>query len=443
MGLGLHGGGLGAARFFAKLGARVTVTDIKTRRELASSLAKLTKFRNITFHLGGHLKTDFQTADCIIKNPGVPEKSKFLKIAKKFGIPVLSDVEVFFKITPAPIIGVTGTKGKSTVTWLIGEFLRQGKIPAAIGGNIRKSVFDLLASAAKSKYIVLELSSFQLDALKSARISPKVAIITNVFPDHLNRYPSFGSYIASKSNIFKYQKKGDCIFVNARDKLLRKMVKKAPAQVHFFDPQKILKPFAEAINPRIPSYHLPNIAAAIAAARYLGAGDKGIKKVLAAFSGVPSRMELVKVVRGVEFINDTTATNPTAAERAMVFTKKRIGQRKLHVIAGGSDKNLPAGELTAAMTRHAFSIIFLPGRASAIMKSQIGGLNRPKKHGFPKKPLIFSAATMDRAVNIASRIAQNGDVVLLAPGAASFGLFKHEFDRGEKFVQAVRKLPKR
>ena len=443
MGLGLHGGGVGAAAFFARLGSRVTITDLKSRRELAPSVAKLRRFRNITYHLDGHRPKDFRAADYIIKGPGVPETSPFLKIAKRASVPVLSDVEIFFRTCPAPIIGITGTKGKSTATWLLGKFLKQGlRRPHRrasslrgrriwVGGNIRKSVLDFLPRVNRGDLAVLELSSFQLDSLKSSRLSPHIALITNVFPDHLNRYPSMASYIASKATIFKFQVRDDVLFINGQDPLLRRIARRAPGRVIRFDPGRTTRPFKSALPKGLPDYHLPNIAAAVAVAKHFGVGETAIRHVLKRFRGMPGRMELVAKVHGILFINDTTATNPTAAEQAVIAAKRRIGRRSLHVIAGGYDKGLPVGEFVEALSRHAATVVFLPGKASERMWAEVKG----------ERVKVLAAKTMRGAVGAAYRQAGPGDVVLLSPGAASFGLFRHEFDRGEQFVKAVRALP--
>ncbi|MBI4132596.1 MAG: UDP-N-acetylmuramoyl-L-alanine--D-glutamate ligase [Candidatus Sungbacteria bacterium] len=440
MGLGLHGGGGGAAEFFAKLGSRVTVTDLKSRRELAPSLARIKRWKNIAYHLGSHRAKDFQTHDYVIKNPGVPDNSRFLKVAKRARVPVLSDVEIFFLASPAPIIGITGTKGKSTATWLLGEFLKHGlRRRIWVGGNIRCSALEFLPRVQKGDWVVLELSSFQLDSLKSSRRSPQIAVITNIFPDHFNRYPSMRSYIASKAGIFKYQRPTDSLFISSRDKLLNRLSQHARSRVVRFDPQKTTKPFLKSLSAVIPPYHVPNIAAAIAVARHVGVGESAIRKVLSRFRGIPGRMELVRNVRGIEFINDTTATNPTAAEEAVKAVKRRIGTHGLFVIAGGYDKGLPVRDFARALRRHTATIVFLPGGASEKMKSQIPKSKFQTNLKF-KIPKLFNAKSMPQAVRIAYREAKSGDVVLLSPGAASFGLFQHEFDRGDQFVRAVELL---
>lgn len=451
MGLGLHGGGVGSAEFFSHLGSRVIVTDLKSKTDLAPSLAKLRRYKSITYHLGGHRARDFRAADYVIKGPGVPENSKFLKIARQAGVPILSDVEIFFLACSAPIIGITGTKGKSTTTWLLGQFLKEGlRKPRRrasslrgrriwVGGNIRKSVLEFLLRVKKKDLVVLELSSFQLDSLKHSRKSPHIALITNIFPDHLNRYSSMAAYAASKAGIFKFQKSGDYLFINARDAVLRRIIARARSRVIRLDPRKALSRYRKHIPAHIPDFHLPNIAAAVAVARHLGVGEVVIKKVLIGFRGMPDRMELVRKLDGVSFINDTTATNPEAARRAVVATKQRIGKHGLHVIAGGYDKGLPVGDFMSVLAKHAAAVIFLPGTATRKMKSEI---RNPKFEINSKLKILktFDVKTILEAVRLAHRRAKSGDVVLLSPGAASFGLFKHEFDRGEQFVEAVRRL---
>ena len=440
MGLGLHGGGVGSAEFFARLGSRVIVTDLKTKRELIPSIAKLSRFKNITYHLGGHRGADFRTADYIIKGPGVAENSKFLKIAKRSGVPILSDVEIFFLACPAPIIGITGTKGKSTATYLLGQFLKKGlwkRFGSAqrrriwVGGNIRRSVLEFLARVRKNDLVVLELSSFQLDSLKHSRRSPGIALLTNVFPDHLNRYPSLAAYSASKVNIFRFQRRDGILFINARDRLLGRLARRAPGRVVRFNPAETLRPFRKAVPAHVPAYQWPGVAGAVVIAQHLGVGERAIRQTLRAFRGLPGRMEFVQKIRGVEFINDTTATNPHAAEEAVISTKRRIGRQRLVVIAGGYDKGLVVSNFVRALVRHAATVVFLPGTATRKMKQRLQKL---------KKPQMFPAKTMPEAVRAAYRNAKAGDAVLLSPGAASFGLFQHEFDRGEQFAAAVRKL---
>lgn len=466
MGLGLHGGGAGAAAFFARAGARVTVTDSKPRRELLSSIRQLARFRGIVYRLGRHRADDFRNADYVIKNPGVRDDSRFLRIARDAEAVVLSDVEVFFRACPAPIIGVTGTKGKTTTTWLIGEFLKQEtgnrgqgtgnkkrKPRVWVGGNIRASVLEFLPRVRKHDTVVLELSSFQLDSLAASRMSPEIAVITNIFPDHLNRYPSMRAYAASKTGIFRFQKPGDCLFVNRDDARLRRLVRRAAGRVVHVTTERVLRPFRLAIAPSVPAFHFSNIALAVAVAKHRGVGGSVIRRALRRFRGIPGRMELVRAFRGARYINDTTATNPTAAREAVRAVKRVIGRGRLIVIAGGFDKGLALGEFCRALRAHATAVILLPGQTSARMRrllirgirgrgaSAVRATPRRRRHSDTLEyQSVRSARTMAGAVRMAARAARPGDAVLLSPGAASFGLFQHEFDRGDRFAKAVKAL---
>lgn len=437
MGLGLHGGGVGSAEFFARLGARVHVTDLKRASELKSSLEKLRRFKNISYRLGAHRAGDFKEMDYVIQNPGVSDSSPFLRIAKQAGIPILSDVEIFFLACPAPIIGITGTKGKSTTTWLIGKFLRQEvknkkqKTRVWVGGNIRTSMLDFLTRVRSNDFVVLELSSFQLEALRRIRRSPKIAVLTNIFPDHLNRYASMRSYREAKANIFRFQKSGDTLFLPTHGIGLGRLPK-MQSRVVRVPSEVVVKKFANAFRVKPPDHHRANIALAIAVAKYFEVGDSAIRTVLKNFSGLPGRMEFVRKVRGIEFINDTTATNPVSSLEAVRSTKQRIGRHSLHVIAGGYDKGLPLEGYVGALVRQVASVIFLPGTATAKMKRML--------KDFRRKLSMQDAHSMSDAVRRAYRIAKAGDVVLLATGAASFGLFRHEFDRGDQFTAAVKRI---
>lgn len=433
MGLGLHGGGAGSAEFFSRLGSRVVVTDLKRRAELRPSISKLRRFKKIVYHLGGHKLVDFTKADYVIQGPGVPENSRLLEIARQSGAQVLSDVEIFFLTCPALIVGITGTKGKSTTTWLIGRFLERGLEKRIwVGGNIRKSMLSFLPRVKKGDIVVLELSSFQLDSLRRQRLSPRIAVITNIFPDHLNRYPSMVAYTASKAGIFRSQGNDGSLFIPAGDALLSRAARGAKGRVIRVQTRRELLRLRDVIAPSIPDFHFPNIALAVAVARHLGVGKRAIAEALKDFGGVPHRMELVKKMGGVEFINDTTATNPEASRRAIISTRGRIGRRHLVVIAGGFDKGLPVGDFARVIAAHADTVVFLPGTATGKMRSKVMEQKARVKMSY--------ASTMKEAVRLAYSAAKPVGTVLLSPGAASFGLFKHEFDRGEQFVRAVRGL---
>jgi len=406
MGLGLLGGGIGATKFFAKQGAKVLVTDLKTRKELKESVKKLNQ---VKFVLGKHRKEDFINADLIIRNPGVPRESKYLKIAKDNNISIKTDIDIFFDLCPCPIIGITGTKGKSTVATLLYLFLKKKYPKTFLAGNIGVSPLELLNKIDKKTKVVLELSSFELEDLKK---SPHVAVITTLFPDHLNRYKNFKDYVDAKKSIFKYQNKNDILILNNHDPETKKLCSEAKSKVYFFKGS--------------------NIAAAVLVAELFKISKKDIKKVLSNFKGVPHRQEFVAEKKGVKYFNDTTATNPKAVIFAIETFRKRFPKSKIILIAGGEDKKLNYRSLARNIKDNLDYVVLFPGTASNKIKKELGS--------FFKEPSSFKVRSMKEAVKKASALAQKGDIVLLSPGAASFNLFENEFDRGNQFVKAVKKL---
>jgi len=440
MGLGLHGGGVGVAKFFYKKGTKVLVTDLKTRKKLKESLRKL-KGLPIKYVLGKHRKEDFINADLIIKNPAVHKSSPYLKIARRHKIPIKTDIGIFFDLCKAPIIGVTGTKGKSTVATLIYKFLRTKYPKTILAGNIGVSPLELLNKAKKGGWVVLELSSFELEDLRK---SPKIAVITNIFPDHLDRYKNMKEYIEAKKPIFKFQKKSDILVLNYDDPTVRNFSKSAKSRVFFYscvggNPEnrdfstatKDKEKISQIKNIKLKGEHnLSNILAAISVAKLLKIPASNIEEVLSRFKGVSSRQQFIREVKGVKYFNDTTATMPNAAIEAIKTFKERFPKSKIVLICGGADKNLNYKNLAKEIQKNIDTLVLFPGTASDKLKE---GLMR-------KKIKITPANSMETAVKKASKIAGVGDIVLLSPGAASFNMFKNEFDRGEQFNKAVRKL---
>lgn len=441
MGLGLHGGGLEAVKYLLKNGAQVLVTDRRTKKELRPSIAALETFvrteayPRIRYVLGRHREKDFASSDFVLKNAGVRPDSPYLEKAREHGARVLGDVTIFFDLCRAPIIGVTGTRGKSTTAYLISEFLRAGlpKKRIWLGGNIRRSVLEFLPRVRSGDLVVLELSSFQLMDLRETKKSPEVAVMTNIMNDHLNWHRSRAEYIRSKSVIFHYQRSKDHLFVNSGDLALRRACASARSRAHFVG---IPKAYQRLVGERIGAHYAASVGLAIAVARHFKVRDRAIQSVLRNFTGLPARQEEIRVWKGIHFVNDTTATIPDAAiaalKRFSAISKKRDGGVVL--IAGGSDKKLNFLELMKSVNHFAKAIIFLPGDATLRMKQERG---RVSAHG----PLAMDARSMREAVRFALRTAAKGDTILLSPGAASFGLFANEFDRGDQFSAEVKKLP--
>lgn len=417
MGLGLNGGGVGAARFFVWAGARVTVTDLRRATELAPSVRAL-KGLPIRYVLGRHRVSDFVRTDVVIQNPGVPDASPYLAAARRADIPIDTDVGVFVERCPAPIIGITGTKGKSTAATLIAECLRKKFRDVILAGNIRTSVLSVLHRIRPTTKVVLELSSWQLEGLARKKFSPHIALITNIFPEHLNRYPSFASYARAKGLITKFQGAGDHLFIRRGDALVRKVISGTAAEVHWWPSRDALPTRLRVLG----EHNRANMRAAQAVARHLGVSKPMIWQVFRSFRGLAGRLEVVRRLNGITYVNDTTATMPEAAIAAI-----RAVHKPPVVIAGGTDKNLDYMALARVLARETKAFVLLAGSATEKLKRHLGS-------GIP---VIRS---MTEALALARRKARRGDTVVLSPGAASFELFRNEFDRGAQFVAAVKKL---
>ena len=428
MGLGLHGGGVGTVKFLARKKALITVTDLRGKKDLLPSLRLLKGIKSIRYVLGQHREKDFLSVDLIIKNPGIRLDNPYLQKAKSAGVPITTDVEIFFNQCPAPIIGITGTRGKSTTSALVATFLEHKFPHVYLGGNIRRSVLDFLGRIKSGDAVVLELSSFQLADLARELISPHIAVVTNIMRDHLNWHRTMDEYINAKSAISRFQKKEDYLFLNPDDPILRKIGQKSPGKVIF---PKIPKKFQEIVDKKFGAHFRSSIGLAIAIAKHYDVSDSAIKKELEIFKSLEGRQEIVAKIKGVTFINDTTATIPDAAIAALKRFSYQIRKGgKIILIAGGSDKKLEFGEFVHAVNMHAGMVILLPGKATSRIRNQESGIKR-------KTP---EAQSMKEAVTLAWKSASPGDIILLSPGAASFGLFLNEFDRGKQFVREVRNI---
>ncbi len=429
MGLGLHGGGVETAKWLVKQGAKVLVTDLKSRQQLRESLKKI-KGLPIKYTLGKHRAGDFKNIDMVVKNPAVPENSQYLKIGKKNKVLIETDISLFLQQIGLnkKIIGITGTKGKSTVTALIGAILKKKNPKTIIAGNIRVSVLkELPKELPKNTPIVLELSSWQLSGIKHLKYSPHIAVLTNISHDHLNKYKSMKEYIKDKEIIFKYQKPKNILVVNKDNKELKKLIKKTkPKSKIIWFSKKDLKKYKLKDIKLKGEHNLENAAAAAAAASAMGINSQIIKKAIENFSGLDSRLQLIKESTGIKYYNDTTATTPEAGIAAL----KSFPPQKIILIAGGSDKNLDFSQWAKQATKRTKKLILLKGSANLKIKKAL------KKAGYKQE--IKEVKSMKTAVKIAQKSSQKNDIILLSPACASFGLFKHEFNRGNEFIKALR-----
>jgi UDP-N-acetylmuramoylalanine--D-glutamate ligase len=420
MGLGLLGRGIGDAAFLAGLGAQLTVTDRKSEAELAVSLQQLAGFSNIRYALGAHRLEDFQHADMVIKAAGVPLDSAYIKAAREAGVAVYMSTALFAKFarqTGATLVGITGTRGKSTVTHLIHHALAGAGRRAHLGGNVRGlSTLALLPEVRKGDIAVLELDSWQLQGFGDLRMSPDVAVFTNLLMDHLNYYPDMDAYFADKANVFKYQKASDALIVGAQ--ILDRVLKSQPAA-----PPLVPEPIAAEWQLQIRGAHnRENAALAAAALRVLDLSEQDIRAGLESFRAVEGRLQFVTELRGVKIYNDNNATTPDATVAALrAFPGERIV-----LIAGGADKGIPLDTLVEEINKRASAVVLLPGTGTDRLAAKIKSSVRTKD--------------MAEAVRTAFANARIGDVLLLSPGFASFGLFTNEYERNDAFLRALREL---
>lgn len=438
MGLGRFGGGADVAEYAAKHAEKVIVTDLAQPKQLGDSITTLENFPNIEFHLGSHDSADFEKSDIIVANPAVPSDNKFLQTASKAGKFVTSQIDIFFELCPAKIIGITGANGKSTTTALTAHLLKATSYEKVwLGGNIgNQPMLTVLEQIKPNDLVVLELSSFQLEQLAENHKAPHIALITNLTPNHLDRYGTFGNYCTAKENIFKFQKPYDnhpavSIF-NTEDEICRKWYEK-----YMKDTNRICVKFStdNVGNEIRNAYRLPgranlsNLAAVLAISKYFGIDDNSIIKELPKFKALPHRLELVGQIKGVRWYNDSKATTPESAITALdAFEQSSI------LIAGGYDKNIPFNEFGRKITEKA---------KAAILIGQTAGKIAESIKTYPQNQTqIEIVNSLSESVKLANKIARPGDVVLLSPACASYDMFENYEQRGNEFIKLVQTLDK-
>ncbi len=428
VGLGRFGGGAGVTRWLCSQKACVTVSDKEAESELKQSVAAL-KGLDVTLHLGGHLESDFVDADLLVVNPAIPKDSPLLVKAKAAGVACTTEINLFIERCRAPIVGITGSVGKSTTTAMVGEILAR-RFTTHVGGNIGKSLLGELASIRPDHVVVLELSSFQLDDLPIIGVSPHVALVTNVVHDHhVDRHGTTKAYVEAKKNIYAFQRRGDVLILNSDCRMLHSWatsVRHKPAgKVLFFDPHA--KPF----ELKVPGMHnQANAQAAWAIAKQFGIDRSTAAQTLATFNGLSHRLEFVAEKNGVRFFNDSKCTMPEGG----IVAVKSFAPRQAVVIVGGQDKSEDFSLFGAALARQAKAVIGI-----GASKDRILGEVESRRRS-PNTPVTHRAATVAEAVAKAAALAQRGDVVLLSPACASYDMFKNYEDRGEQFCSLVKKL---
>lgn len=420
VGLGRFGGGLGAARWLCGQGARVTVSDTAGADELAESIGQLDGF-DVDIHLGPHRREDFLQAQLLVVNPAVPPDMPLLAEARGAGVAETTEINLFLQHCRAPIAAVTGSVGKSTTAAMAAQILA-GAFTTHLGGNIGRSLLEDLPRITSDHVVVLELSSFQLERTALVGISPHVAVVTNLSPNHLDRHGTMEAYGAAKKNIFAFQSADDVLVLNAADRVVASWEGEAHGRAELFDPAG--EPFELSVPGR---HNQANAQAAWAAARQFGVGREAAAPALREFEGLPHRLQFVAERDGVRYYNDSKSTLPQGAIAAL----ETFETRRSVIIVGGYDKGVAFDELGAVLAERAKCVIAMGATQDRIIDALEG-----RRTG--EAPAVHRAADLASAVDIAGRQARRGEVVLLSPACASFDMFTNYEQRGEMFTQLVR-----
>ena len=437
--VGLGKSGLAAALFLRHRGALVTVSDVRSAEALAKDIPALLD-EGIMVEAGGHGLLTFRRQDLIVVSPGVPLNTPELAQVRSFGLPVIGELELAARFLKGRMLAVTGSNGKTTTTALLGEILKEAGIPTLVGGNIGVPVVGLIDQSTDETWSVLEVSSFQLES--TDQFHPSIAVILNITPDHLDRHGSFENYARAKERIFAAQDDHDSVVLNADNARAAEAASRSAAKVYWFSVEHpveqgawleqgvvVYRPAPDATTERVMplsgiplkgAHNVENVLAAVVAARLAGAPAEAIRRAVESFQAVEHRLEFVATVNGVEFYNDSKATNVDATAKAIAAFDSGI-----HLILGGKDKGSDYTQLTQLL-RARVRAVYTIGSAAAKIESQLRGIVS-----------IQSCETLDNAVSAAVSAARPGEVVLLAPACSSFDQFENYEHRGRVFKELV------
>jgi UDP-N-acetylmuramoylalanine--D-glutamate ligase len=437
--VGLGKSGLAAALFLRHQGAQVTVSDVRSAESLAKEIPALLE-EGIMVEAGGHGLLTFRRQDLIVVSPGVPLDTPELVQVRKFGLPIIGELELAARFLKGKILAITGSNGKTTTTALAGEILKEAGLPTLVGGNIGVPVVSLIEESTPGTWSVLEVSSFQLESTE--QFHPSIAVILNITPDHLDRHGSFENYARAKERIFAAQDKTDCVVLNADNARAAEAASRSVARVHWFSLEHRVRQGAWVENGYVVFRHSPegeveqvmplskiplkgehnveNVLAAVCAARLADVPVEPIRRAIEKFQAVEHRLEYVATVQGVEFYNDSKATNVDATAKALAAFSSGI-----HLILGGKDKGSDYTQLTQLL-RERVRAVYTIGSAAAKIESQLRGVVS-----------MHSCETLAAAVDAAATAARSGEVVLLAPACSSFDQFESYEHRGRVFKELV------
>jgi len=438
--VGLARTGAAVARFLAERGARVIVTDMREEDALGEFIAKLEGVP-VNLELGRHTPHTFLMADLIVVSPGVPMDIKPLELARSHGRAIISEIELAAEFISAPVAAITGTNGKTTTTTLVGEIFKAAGFRTFVGGNIGNPLIDLVTGGESVDRVVAEISSFQLEGIRNFR--PKAAVLLNITEDHLDRYGSYQEYIDAKARVFENQTAEDYAILNRDDLIVAGFADKVRARVFFMSQSVELAEGIwhrdgvitfrhDGVEERFPTdgfrlkgvHNIENIMAALATTLLMGCDAATARRVLEGFSGLPHRMEFVRLLNGVSYYNDSKGTNVGSVVKSLESFPGDIT-----LIAGGKDKGgdyAPLAELVKERVRH----LILIGEARERIKEALGALTDTRP-----------VDSLEEAVRLAAELTGKGGVVLFSPACSSFDMFKSYTERGERFMTLVRALP--
>lgn len=451
--VGLGKSGVSAVRFLLNLGVKISVSEGGRQENLEGDLVRWLKEKRVFVETGGHTSELLHSADCILVSPGVPLGIEPLATARQKGIPVVGELALAKDFLKAPVVAVTGTNGKSTVTTLIGDLLRGSNKKVFVGGNIGIPLAEYLAGEQDCEVVVLEVSSFQLDSAGEFR--PQVGVVLNITPDHLDRYASYEEYVESKMSLFKNQQPEDIAVLNGDDPAIAKWLTDAAARKNNRPLASVMREYSScgkdgaaadvsgtrvcvaaedtpgsvseeyelSGTPLAQSPNSENAMAAILAVRAMGCSPEAIRKSLSGFLPLPHRLALVAEINGVSYYDDSKATNVGA-----VYSALGGMQQPVVLIAGGRDKGGGYEMLLPLVKEKVRGMVLIGEAREAIAKT------------FSNATRIAFAEEMEEAVQLAGKMAEKGDAVLLSPACASFDMFRSYSHRGEVFTQAVSRL---
>jgi UDP-N-acetylmuramoylalanine--D-glutamate ligase len=444
--LGLARQGIALSRFLVEQGAVVTVSDIKSTEQLAEAMGSLEGLP-IQYALGGHPIELLDECDLLCLSGGVPVDLPIVIEAQKRGIALANDAQIFIERCPVPVIGVTGSAGKTTTTALVGEMLKAAGFTTWVGGNIGNPLIADLARIAPGDKVVMELSSFQLELMTT---SPHIAAVLNITPNHLDRHPTMEAYVAAKKRILDFQSFNDLAVLGYDDAEARKLAGDARGYVRFFSQQAqvgrgafvregniVLKQDTEQVMCTVSDlklrgpHNIWNVLAACALAGAAGADVEAMRRVATRFTGVAHRLQLVRELRGVRYYDDSIATTP---ERLMAALHSF--EEPIVLLCGGRDKHLPWEEAAQLIVQRVSHLVLF-GEMTGLVKSQISNAQSQIPN---TQCQMHEAGPLENAVEIAAKVAKPGDVVLLSPGGTSFDAFKDFAERGNKFAEYVNQL---